>query len=309
MKHYFDLHCDTISECYHNKASLYKNELQLSIEKGKNLDKWVQTYAIWLDDGLSDQEAYEEFNNVYRYFIEQMEQAKKYMSFCVSGEQIKKQLAIEKKVALLAVEGSRVLGKDLNKVQELYDKGVRMMTLTWNGKTHVADGCMMEHANGLTPFGKCVIQKMENIGMLIDVSHLAEKGFWDVVKYTNKPFIATHSNSKAVCNHPRNLTDQQFKVFVERNGLVGMNYYPLFINGTMTGDIEEILMHIDHFLKLGGEDVIAMGSDFDGAKMPNHMQGIQDIGYLRDLLTKKYGSRLSEKFCFKNACRFCSQWL
>jgi len=301
---YFDLHCDTISECYNAKEGLYKNNMQLSIEKGKEIEHWIQTYAIWMSDELSDEKAYDYFNKVYGYFIEQMNALKDVISFCKCHKEVEETLSQKKRVALLSIEGSRALGSHIERVQEFYDKGVRMMTLTWNGKTAVADGCMLEEADGLTEFGKCVVKKMEELGMLIDVSHLAEKGFWDVTKTVSGPFIATHSNSKTICNHPRNLTDEQFRVFVERKGLVGMNFYPLFINNTMTGKIEEILPHIDHFLSLGGEEVIAMGSDFDGAKMPVDMRGIQDVDYLYQLLVKRYGKKLADQFYFENAMNF-----
>ena len=301
---YFDLHCDTISECYNENQALNRNHMQLSLEKGKNINKWVQTYAIWMNDEFNHDEAYDYFNKVYAYFLTQLEECKEKIECCKSTKEMNEAFAKGRSAAFLSIEGSRAIGREISRVQEYYDKGVRMMTLTWNGKTDVADGCMVENAGGLTTFGKEVVSKMEEVGMLVDVSHLAEKGFWDVVNLTEKPFIATHSNSKAICNHPRNLTDEQFNIFVKRKGLVGMNFYPLFINGTMEGDIEELILHIDHFLELGGEDVVAMGSDFDGAKMPHHMSSIEDIGYLYDLLVRRYGKEKADKFYFENAYNF-----
>lgn len=301
---YFDLHCDTISECTNHQVSIFKNDLQLSVERGSQIDKWVQVYAIWMDDGLEDEAAYNYFNKVYDYFLEQVKQWKEVITFCTSSKEIRETLKSSKRVACLSIEGSRALGGKVESVKEFYEKGVRMMTLTWNGRTAVADGCMVEQSMGLTDFGREVIKKMNEVGMIIDVSHLAEQGFWEVAHISEKPFIATHSNSKTICNHPRNLTDEQFKVIVERSGLVGMNFYPLFINGTYESEIEELLAHIDHFLQLGGEDIIAMGSDFDGAKMSNHMEGIQDTTYLYKLLIERYGQERADKFYFKNALHF-----
>lgn len=304
---YFDLHCDTISECYNNQGALYRNKMQLSLHKGSNIKGWVQTYAIWLSDELSDEAAYTYFNRVYGYFLGQIQALQEHICFCKNSVEIQEALNKCKRVALLSIEGSRPLGHSLERVQEFYDLGVRMMTLTWNESTAVADGCMVENAKGLTIFGKKVVRKMAEIGMLVDVSHLAEVGFWDVVNTIDRPFIATHSNSKTICNHPRNLTDDQFKVFVERKGLVGMNFYPLFINNTMKADIQELLLHIDHFVNLGGKDVIAMGSDFDGISVtPAHVSGIQEIDYLYRLLVKRYGKRQADQFFFENAYRFMS---
>lgn len=300
---YFDLHCDTITECCNQGVSLINNELQLNIKKGKELLNWVQVYAIWIDDEMSDEEAYDYFNKVHQYFLKEIE-AYPPLSFCTSSEAVTRELKRKRKVACLSIESSRALGGKIERVEEFYKKGVRAMTLTWNGRTKVADGCMVEQAQGLTAFGKAVIKKMNEVGMVIDVSHLAEKGFWDVARLSQRPFIATHSNSKAICNHPRNLTDEQFKYLIEHHGLVGMNFYPLFINGTYECTIEELLLHIDHFLELGGEDIIAMGSDFDGAKMPVNMQGVQDIPYLWSLLERRYGKKKAEKFMFQNAYKF-----
>lgn len=301
---YFDLHCDTISECSNHQVPLFRNNLQLSIERGAQINNWIQVYAIWMDDELNDDAAYVYFNKVYDYFLAEMNQWKEKIAFCTSSKELQQTLKSGKRVAYLSIEGSRALGGKIERVKEFYQKGVRMMTLTWNGRTAVADGCMVEQPSGLTAFGKEVIKKMEEVGMIIDVSHLAEQGFWEVVYMSEKPFIATHSNSKAICEHPRNLTNEQFKVIVERGGLVGMNFYPLFINGTYEAEIEELLAHIDHFLKLGGEDVIAIGSDFDGAKMPNHIGGIQDMDYLYKLLITGYGQEKADKFYFKNALHF-----
>lgn len=301
---YFDLHCDTISVCSNNKVSLFRNSLQLSIERGTEIADWVQVYAIWMDDELNDEAAYSYFNKIYHDFLTEMKQGEKEIAFCTSSKEAEQNLERKKRVAYLSIEGSRALGGKLERVKEFYDKGVRLMTLTWNGRAAVADGCMLEEPGGVTSFGREVVTLMNEVGMIVDVSHLAEQGFWDVASMSQKPFIATHSNSKAICNHPRNLTDEQFKVIVERKGLVGMNFYPLFINGTYEAEIEELLPHIDHFLALGGEDIIAMGSDFDGAKMSIHMEGIQDVTYLYQLLVKRYGQERADKFYFENAWRF-----
>lgn len=300
---YFDLHCDTITECYNTAQNLAQNKLQLNLKDGKALEKWVQTYAIWLDDAKTDEQAYEYFNQVHDYLMGQIENEST-LAFATTFDQIKEGLNQNKRVVLLSIENSLPVGKHLERVQDFYNKGVRMMTLTWNGRNTVGDGCMLEDAGGLTPFGKEVIKEMVRLGMLIDVSHLSEKGFWDVVNTVDVPFIATHSDSKVVCNHLRNLTDDQFKIFIERKAIVGVNFYPLFINNTLTASIDDLLPHIDHFLELGGENVIAVGSDFDGARMPKKMRGIIDIHYFYQLLTQRYGKAIADKITFENAMHF-----
>lgn len=301
---YFDLHCDTITECYNQKIGLKENELQLSLNKGRAIDQWVQTYAIWIDDVYRGEAAYRRFDEMYHYFLSQLEENKEEVQLCCTAEELQKNIEVGKKAAFLAIEGGAAIGGKIASLEEVYQKGVRMMTLTWNGKNEIADGCMVKNAGGITDFGKTVLKKMNELNMLIDVSHLAEKGFWDVEAVTKKAFIATHSNSKTICNHPRNLTDDQFKVFVERGGIVGLNFYPVFISFSKEVFIEKLLPHIDYFLKLGGEKVIAMGSDFDGADMPENLKGIEDISYLYEVLEKEYGKELTERFCYQNAYDF-----
>lgn len=301
---YFDLHCDTISECYKQKIMLDNNHLQISLKKGKNIDKWIQVYAVWIDDVMQGEEAYDHFNEVHQYFLQQLEYNKEQIRLCVSPKVFENCLSNSRRIAILAIEGSRALGGKLSRVEEFYQKGVRLMTLTWNGRSEVGDGCMVKNATGLTEFGVQVVTKMQEIGMLVDVSHLCEEGFWQVVEITRKPFVATHSNSKAICNHPRNLTDKQFSIFVERKGLVGMNFYPTFINGKKHAHVKELLPHIDHFIELGGENVIAMGSDFDGAKMPSDLKNISEIDRLYQILIKRYGKVLADKFFYENSYRF-----
>ena len=300
---YFDLHCDTITECYNIQKSLTNNGLQLDRAKVHDIQKWVQVFAIWLDDALSEEKSYEYFNNSYDYFKKQVA-ADSNLEWAKSSSEMESILNTGKNVAFLSIENSKPLAGKIDRVKEFYDKGVRIMTLTWNEANSVADGCMVSNAKGLTDFGKDVVKLMEKLGMIIDVSHLSEAGFWDVATNTTAPFIATHSNSYFVCEHPRNLKDQQFEVIVERGGIVGMNFFPVFINNTRVAQIEELLPHIDRMLQLGGEDVIAMGSDFDGAVMPQNMRGIQDINYLYDILVKRYGIEKTEKMMFANAERF-----
>ncbi len=301
---YFDLHCDTATECFETKQGLYSNNLQLSIEKGLNFEKWVQVYAIWMNDERRGEAAYEHFCMVYDHFMLELNKNADLVKVCTDGAQIEKVLEQGKRVAMLAIEGSAALGGKVSRVQEFYDKGIRFMTLTWNGKCEVADGCMVEKAEGLTEFGKKVVNEMNRVGMIVDVSHLAEKGFWDIVNYSDQPFIATHSNSQTVCPHPRNLSDEAFKEIVKRKGLVGMNFYPMFINGTTTAIMAELIPHITHFLELGGEDVIALGSDFDGATMPSDLESVDRIGRLYDKLTQYYGPEITNKIFFRNCSRF-----
>ena len=150
------------------------------------------------------------------------------------------------------------------------------------------------------------IAEMERQNIIVDVSHLNDEGFADLCKIASKPFIATHSNSRAICGHSRNLTDAQFCEIRDRGGIVGLNYYRNFIvDGGETTSISDLLKHVHHFLELGGENTIALGSDFDGADIPGYLDSVEKVDNLYDaLLADGLGKELAEKILFGNAYNF-----
>ena len=196
----------------------------------------------------------------------------------------------------------------MNKLYEYYKKGVRIITITWNGRCEAGDGIRVENAGGLTQFGLCLIKNMSDLNMIIDVSHISDKGFNDIASSTDKPFIASHSNSRTICNNKRNLTDEQFKEIVLRKGLCGLNFYTFFIKQNKNVSFEDIIYHIEHFMKLGGENSIAIGADFDGnidgTPMPDGITGVQDMCKLYDLLINYYSKTVIDKIFFYNAFNF-----
>ena len=182
--------------------------------------------AIWIPDEKRGEAAFTYYQAVRDCFYgECAENAEKILP-CKTAADIETAFCAHKVAAVLAVEGGAVLGGDLEKLDELYRDGVRLMTLTWNDTNEIGNGCFAKNKGGLTDFGKQVVQKMQNMHMLVDVSHLNERGFYDVAEYTEKPFLASHSDADIV-NNPyakaRNLTDEQIKILTERNGLIGIN--------------------------------------------------------------------------------------
>jgi len=211
----------------------------------------------------------------------------------------------EKPIALfLTVEGGSVLGGDILWVDKLHGMGVKMMTLTWNGENGLCGGVGSD--KGFTAFGRQAVSRMEMLGMAVDVSHLNDTSFWQLCEFAEKPFCASHSNSRSVCSHPRNLTDGQFREIVRRGGVVGLNYHRGFVaDGGNTNTIDDLLRHLYHFLELGGEDAIALGSDFDGAKMPDYLDGIDKLPFLIDALERSGLSKpVADKVLFGNAARY-----
>jgi membrane dipeptidase len=210
--------------------------------------------------------------------------------------------------ALLTIEEGGILNNDINRLYELYNQGIRLITLTWNhenciGYPNSKDEAIME--KGLKPFGVEVVEKMNELGMIIDVSHLSDGGFWDVLKYSNKPVVASHSNARSLCNHPRNLSDEMIKKLADKGGIAGINLYPYFINKRGKATVEDIADHVWHMYQTGGENVIAVGTDFDGFD-----EGELDIAHIGEMeklydAVKKRGlsERQMEKFWSGNVMR------
>ena len=166
---------------------------------------------------------------------------------------------------LLSIEGGEPLEGSLSALHAFYRLGVRALGLTWNGRNELADGVGEgETGGGLTAFGRQVVREMNRLGMIVDVSHLAEAGFWHVIELSDQPIIASHSNARAVCDHRRNLTDDQIRALAERGGVMGMNFCPEFVRADGPATLEDVVRHIDHIVQLVGPDHVGLGSDFDG---------------------------------------------
>lgn len=300
---YFDLHCDTITDCYRNHCGLKSNKFNISLEKGLKYENYAQVFAIWLKDEQRGEEAYRYFSSMAKFFAEEMEKNSDTTSFCRTSADIEKAEKDSKQIAILAIEGAAALA---GKIEHLYDAqkaGVRAITFTWNASCETGDGCMVPNAGGLASFGFDLVREMNRLNMIVDVSHLSEKGFWDVARVAQKPFIATHSDSKALCDCERNLTDDQFREIVKDGGLVGINFYEEFLS-TGHATLDDLFRHVDHFLNLGGEKTVAMGSDFDGCELVEGIRGLEDVGHLYGLISSQFGKEIADRIFYSNAYRF-----
>lgn len=183
--------------------------------------------------------------------------------------------------ALLAIEGADGI-LDLSILRVFYKLGVRLITLCWNHRNHIAEGINEIRANGgVTEFGRKFIKEMNRLGIIIDLSHLTPKSFWDVIEVTKDPVVASHSNVKRLCDHKRNLDDDQIKAIAKKNGLIGINFSPEFIKDSSKAGIEDIVEHIKYIRNLVGIDYIALGTDYDGiSETPDKLD---NIGYLPNI--------------------------
>lgn len=197
----------------------------------------------------------------------------------------------EGKVAgMLSLEGAEPLMGDPGLVDIFHRLGVRMISLTWNWRNTFADGLSASRAEGrLTELGVEVLQEMERLGIILDVSHLSDSCFWDVVETAKRPFIASHSNCRALCDHPRNLTDEVIKAIADHGGVIGVNFAPNFVHKEKA-TLERVVDHIDHVVEIAGIDHVGLGSDFDGIR--STPEGLEDIsklpGITLELLRRGY---------------------
>lgn len=297
---YFDLHCDTITKLYDNSGRLYSNNCAISLDQREAFEEWTQVFAIWIPRHLSGKDAFNYYYNVKEKFFEEIKANQKYIQLFNSNSENDKNVR-----AILAVEGGSCLAGDINNLNILFEDGVKILTLMWNHESEL--GYAIEENNALKPFGKQVCKRMQELSMVIDVSHLPEKGFYDVAETVDCAFIASHSNAKKVCNHIRNLSNDQIKILVDRKGLIGLNFYKSFVSDKHlhTPDISDLLKHIDHFLEQGAQDILCMGSDFDGCMTVKNISRVKDVVNLYEMMLKKnYSEDIINKIFFENANNF-----
>ena len=284
----FDLHCDTITKLYDNKDNLYNGNSQVNIEKTRFLDEYNQVFAIFIPDTMRNEKAFEYFLNVSKFYKQQISDNSAYIAV--------------KSNHFLSVESGAVLAGKLENIDILVENNVKFLTLTWNGENELGYGA--DENKRLKEFGRLCVRRLEEVGIVTDVSHLSEAGFYDVATESTKPFVATHSNSKKICDHRRNLSDEQFKHICSIGGIVGINFHKPFVS--IDGDyISSLLSHIEHFLSLGGEKSVCIGSDFDGADIDESLDSIEKITTLVDAMKKaNYSDDLINDILFNNAMHF-----
>lgn len=314
-----DMHCDTISLMMRQErlTNLRKNTWCVDLEKMKQADSMAQFFASFIY--MQEFQGENRYTKAYAYALQMLARTKQEfaehadrIALALSYEDLQNHHAAGKISGFLTVEEGGILDGSLKRVEELYQEGVRLLTLTWNGENCIGypnsrDEQVMNW--GLKPFGFQVVERMNELGMIVDVSHLSDGGFWDVVRHSKKPVVASHSNARALCPHPRNLTDEMIRALAENGGIAGINFYPWFLNGSANAAICDIIRHMTHMYHVGGEEVVAIGTDFDG--FDDGVNEISDIGQMPLLYeaVKKQGftERQIEKFWCGNAMRIIKE--
>lgn len=313
----FDLHCDTIDALAFGdsgpfvgfastEGDLVRNRLALGIDRMQTVGPWCQCYAIWVPDQLSELTPLQFYRRARDYFHTQMAAHGDDVVQVRDARALDEVLASGKTAAMLTVENGSPVGSDLGVIDEWAADGVKMVTLTWNGKNSIASG--HDTTDGLSTFGRQVVRAMEDRRIVVDVSHLNDVGFWDLMKVVRRPFAASHSNLREVCGHKRNLTDDQFRAIRDMGGIVGLNYCTGFVrdNAWSADEVsfDDVAAHIERFLDLGGEDTIALGSDFDGCTPPAWLSTCEKLTPLYQRIVLRFGESVAQRLFFENAHDF-----
>ena len=287
----FDLHCDTalvlLGENLRQAGSLRKNEYHIDLERAKSFPGYAQCFACFttpwdkLPEGTTVTQLFErEMVTALR----EVEKNSDLISLTYSASEIEDNRKNGKMSAILTIEGPAGFDFDTALLEDLYKIGFRITTLGWNEKNVLCGS--HKTGGGLTDLGREYVFEAQRLGMLIDVSHISDEAFWDIMDITQGPVLATHSNSRAVCDVSRNLTDEMFKAICETGGVAGLNLYTDFLGENAT--LDTACDHILHWLDLGGEKHVALGGDLDGCdSLPVGFEGVQDYPKLADSLLRR----------------------
>lgn len=319
--HVFDLHCDTLDALAMRNAGpwaeqaasadgdLLRNNLALDARRMRAAAAWAQCFAIFVPDDLSGYPSPDPlsfYRGVRDYFKAQCMEHADAVAQVRDARDVDAILATERVAALLTVENGSPVGNDLGIVDEWAADGVKMVTLTWNGRNTIASG--HDTSEGLSPFGRDVVRALEEHRIVVDVSHLNDEGFWDLMKVVRRPFAASHSNLREVCGHKRNLTDDQFRAIRDAGGIVGINYFTEFVRDGARGpsdvSFDDLCAHLERMLDLGGERVVALGSDFDGCTPPSWLDSCTCLPSLYQRIDERFGTEVANRLFSENARDF-----
>ena len=276
---YFDAHCDTITRARPFRSN---GEHQLDLERLRAWSPAAQVTAIFAPPGKDTPENFDwELARAEKDFAENVDIA----VLCRSADEIKAAAEAGKIALILSVEGAALLGCTVEGLEKGYERGVRIVTLIWN-KDNILCGSAQDGKGGLTEAGLAFCRRCWELGVAVDLSHASDATFFDVTAAAGKPVMCSHSDARALCDHPRNVTDDMLKALVKNKGYIGLNFWQDLLG--MGRDIDAVVAHADHILSLGGEHILGLGSDFDGIPAPPvGMAGAQDMDKLYEAMLKK----------------------
>lgn len=304
-----DGHCDTLSVGLDSQKKINNSELHFNIKH--ITEPTIQMMAIFIspeeyvEEGT--QKAWNRTQNIINYFYEQKELFKDDIMQILSKKDIEKVEKSNKTGVILTIENGSAICGNLSKIKILYEMGIRVMSITWNMDNDLGCGAQTTNDIGLTQLGKQYIKELIKNNIIIDISHASKKTFWDVVdccKGTNAKLVVTHSCANALCEHKRNLDDNQIRQIAKMNGVIGICYYTDFLKSDGKASIDDIINNISYISDLVGIDYVALGSDFDGVGeggLPEGIGGIQDVCKIREKIENKgFSNKEVEKIMGEN---------
>lgn len=319
----FDLHCDTLYECCETGKRLRENDLHVNYAAAQRYTHYAQFFALFCGarapseaqargrDCLLDIPADARLHRMLQTAAHEFADNADWLMLCRSAADLQAAADAGKAAAFLSIEGAELLPDRPDALDIAYDAGVRLLTLTWNYRSRFGCSSAVNQDEGLTDKGRQLVRHCADKGIIVDVSHLSERGFWDVCETIDGPFVASHSNSRALCRHARNLTDAQFAEIVRRGGLAGINLYAPFLVRQGGAVLDDVIQHVEHFLGMSGENSIALGCDFDGCdELPAGIDGLKDLYRLADrMLALGYRQTVVDDLFYNNAYAFIQKML
>lgn len=302
-----DFHCDTIATMMESKekCTLAKNNLSVDIEKLKCGDYMAQFFAMFIYM-KTPQDSLEACLDMIDRFYFELENNKKDIALAKNYDDLTQNRESGKLSAFLTIEEGGALKGKIQNLRNFYRLGVRLITLTWNFPNGIGfPNCKNDYmSKGLTQFGREVVHEMNRLGMIIDVSHLSDQGFYDVAALSEKPFVASHSNARAVKNNNRNLTDDMIKILANKGGIMGINFAKEFLGDNPISRVCDMAAHIKHIKNLAGIDIISLGTDFDGIGAGLEIENAGQMDKLISELQKEgFSESEIDKILYKNAMR------
>lgn len=302
----FDLHCDTALTLYKQQLSLGSNECHIDLDRAAKYPHYAQVMAIWSAKRLDDRAAYRQYHHAADYFLRQADAERGRAMICRTAEDLHAAWDSNRTALFWAVEDARILEGEIDRLPVLFARGVRFLTLAWGSSSCICGA--HNTGDGLTDFGREVVRCCFELGIAPDISHGSDAAMDETIamaQAAGKPVIATHSNSRSVCAHNRNLTDAQFCAIRDLGGIVGISLCPEHLRADGPASVEDIVRHIEHYLSLGGENTVALGADLDGTSLPEGFSGIEDISSIADALAAHGHSEACIDAIFSgNALRF-----
>ncbi len=314
---FIDFHADTLYRLFYRPqgeaGDLQRNSCQVDLERLASSGYAAQVFACFLDIEKPPQtdSCYGDVLGMADLFTQQVQKYRDQVRFAGNYNQYRDNLSHGFISGFLSLEEGGVLEGQITRLDSLYKKGVRIMNLTWNhenclGYPHRPPEFQKK---GLKPFGIDVVRRMDELGIIVDVSHLSDQGFWDVVRYGTRPFLATHSNARALRKVSRNLTDHMIRAVADCGGIVGLNLYPAFLAEPPSHNVDAILQHLKHMINQGGRQSVGLGTDFDGMDLPPTIKDASNMPYLVQAMEQAgFSSGQIEDVCYRNAEQFFQRY-